>query len=307
MKILITGGLGHIGSKLIHSLKRGQFKEVTIMDNLLTQRYPSLFNLPSGTDFKFYERDICTADLNRYFKGVDVVIHLAAITDAASSFDKPDEVKRVNLYGTRRVAMACVRNRCKLFFPSTTSVYGTQDEIVDEGCALKGLKPQSPYAESKLKTEQLLLKFGQRYGLKFCICRFGTIFGTSIGMRFHTAVNKFIWQACLGEPITVWKTAFDQKRPYLYLGDAVNSISHIVRKGLFINEVFNVVTVNSTVRDITEAIRSFIPDLKIRFVTTRIMNQLSYEVSSEKFEDTGFKFNGRLRAGIAETIGILRG
>ena len=52
-------------------------------------------------------------------------------------------------------------------------------------------------------------------GLKGVSCRFGTIFGASPGMRFHTAVNKFCWQAVMGQPITVWSTAYDQKRPYL--------------------------------------------------------------------------------------------
>lgn len=64
MKILITGGCGHIGSKLMHAISSGQFEEVRIIDNLLTQRYPSLFNLPQEVKFMFYEDDICTADLD---------------------------------------------------------------------------------------------------------------------------------------------------------------------------------------------------------------------------------------------------
>ena len=63
MKILITGALGHIGSKLIHSLKPGEYAEVIMIDNLSTQRYASLFNLPEGVNFKFYEEDILKADV----------------------------------------------------------------------------------------------------------------------------------------------------------------------------------------------------------------------------------------------------
>jgi len=196
MKICITGALGHIGSKLIRELKHGQFSEIRIIDNLSTQRYPSLFNLP--VKVKFFEADILTTNLNEIFKGIDVVIHLAAITDAASSFDNPTLVNKVNYLGTQKVAKACIKNGCSLFFPSTTSVYGTQKGIVDEQGKLK---PQSPYAESKLKAENYLIK---QTKLKFVICRFGTIFGPSVGMRFHTAVNKFIWQAVMGQPLTVW-------------------------------------------------------------------------------------------------------
>src|ERR1700704_5984440 len=67
-------------------------------------------------------------------------------------------------------------------------------------------------------------------GLRCVIFRFGTIAGASIGMRFHTAVNKFAWQACLGIPITVWRTALHQKRPYLSLRDAVRALAFVLAR-----------------------------------------------------------------------------
>ena len=94
MKILITGALGHIGSGLIHSICPGQFDEVRLIDNLSTQRYASLFNLPKNINFNFIEGDILTLDLDKLFKGIDVVIHLAAITDATTSFDKKELVMK---------------------------------------------------------------------------------------------------------------------------------------------------------------------------------------------------------------------
>ena len=75
-KILITGALGHIGSKLIHDIKPEEFGEVILLDNMFTQRYSSLFHLPKGVNFKFLEEDILTADLEAIMKGVDVVIHV---------------------------------------------------------------------------------------------------------------------------------------------------------------------------------------------------------------------------------------
>lgn len=306
MKLLITGALGHIGSKLIHSIKPGQFEEVRLLDNLLTQRYSSLFNLPKGVNFKFFEEDICKADLDKYLKNTDVVIHLAAITDAVSTFDKKELVEEVNFVGTQKVAQSCINNNCKLIFPSTTSVYGTQSEIVDENCSEKDLRPQSPYAESKIKAENLLKKLGVNGKLKFVICRLGTIFGTSRGMRFHTAVNKFVWQACLDQPITVWKTAMDQKRPYLDLNDAMRAIYFIIENNVFTNEVYNIVTTNSTVREITDIIKTHVSDIRINYVDSPIMNQLSYIVSNEKFKKKGFIFSGDLKEGISDTVNLLK-
>ncbi len=306
MKLLITGALGHIGSKLIHSIKPGQFTEVRLVDNMMTQRYPSLFNLPRGVKFKFHEDDICRADLDKYFKGVDVVIHLAAITDAVSTFDRKELVEEVNYLGTKKVAGACLRNKCSLIFPSTTSVYGTQSEVVDEYCPPRDLKPQSPYAESKLKAEQLLMKLGKENNLRFVICRLGTIFGVSIGMRFHTAVNKFVWQACMNKPITVWRTAMNQRRPYLELDDAIKAFLHIIDRKLFSRETYNIVTINLTVAEIIEIIKNKKPGMKIEYVDCAIMNQLTYTVANDKFKRTGFKFKGDLKKGIFGTIGLLR-
>jgi len=306
MKLLITGAMGHIGSKLIHSIKPSQFTEVRLVDNMMTQRYPSLFNLPHGVKFKFYEDDICRADIDKYFKGVDVVIHLAAITDASSTLNKKELVEKVNYLGTKNVAEACLHNKCCLIFPSTTSVYGTQSDIVDEYCSPDDLKPQSPYAESKLKAEQLLIKLGKENKLKFVTCRLGTIFGISIGIRFHTAVNKFVWQACMNKPITVWRTAMNQRRPYLELNDAVKAFLHIIDRKLFSRETYNIVTVNSTVAEIIEIIKKKKPDMKVEYVDCAIMNQLTYTVANDKFKRTGFEFKGDLKKGIFGTIGLLR-
>jgi len=306
-KILITGALGHIGSKLIHSIKPGEFGEVCLIDNMLTQRYVSLFNLPKNVNFKFYEDDILKADIGVLLEGVGSVIHLAAITDAAGSFNRRDEIEKVNYDGTKRIAEACIDTATKLLFPSTTSVYGSQSTQVDERCPIEELQPQSPYAEYKLKSEQMLQEMGKNQGLQFVTCRFGTIFGTSIGMRFHTAVNKFCWQAVMGQPLTVWKTAMDQKRPYLGVDDAVQAIKFIIEKDLFDGEIYNIVSSNNTVRNIVDSIRESESDVKIKLVESEIMNQLSYNVSRSKFRNVGFKTESILHSSIQDTIELLNG
>ena len=308
MKIIITGALGHIGSRLIREIPITFPKaEIVMLDNLSTHRYCSLFNLPAHGLYRFLEADVLTFDLASVFAGADVVVHLAAITDAEGSFEIKDQVECVNFGGTERVAQACLQAGCALIFPSTTSVYGSQAETVDEDCPLSDLKPQSPYAESKLRAEQLLQALGKTGGLRFITCRFGTIFGTSLGMRFHTAVNKFCWQAVMGQPITVWRTALHQHRPYLDLGGAVEAIKFIIQRELYDRRVYNVVTTNTSVSRIVEIISVHVPDLSIQYVDTEIMNQLSYHVSNNRFRSRGFEFQGNLEQGISETIELLKG
>lgn len=308
MKIVVTGALGHIGSHLIRALP-GYFPDtiITLLDNLATQRFCSLFNLPSQGHYRFIEADVLNADLDSIFCGASVVVHLAAITNAAGSFQNKEQVEQVNFEGTERVARACIRTGTSLIFLSTTSVYGSHADIVDEDCSPEELKPQSPYAESKLRAERMLELLGQEQGLRFVICRFGTIFGVSPGMRFHTAVNKFCWQAVMQQPVTVWSTVLHQYRPYLDLNDAVEAILLIIRKELYDSRVYNVVTTNTSVHAIIEIISSFIPDVSIQYVDMEIMNQLSYHVDNRRFIDAGFISCGNLSEGIRETVELLKG
>jgi len=307
MKIVVTGGLGHIGSRLIRELPEAfPSAEIHNIDNLLTQRYPALFNLPANGKYRFYEEDIFKADLTSIFTGAAAVVHLAAITDAASSFGNAGEVERVNFEGTALVAQACAAVNVPLIFLSTTSVYGTQQQVVDESCSKDELKPQSPYAQAKIKAEECLTDLGQSRDLAFVILRFGTIFGASPGMRFHTAVNKFIWQAVQCKPITVWRTAYDQKRPYLDLTDGVRALCFVIKKKLFDRQIYNVLTINASVREIVEAIRSAAGELSIEYVDSQIMNQLSYNVANEKFSRLGFHFEGNLYKSIAESVALLK-
>lgn len=307
MKIIVTGALGHIGSRLIRVLPEAFPEcEVVMIDDLSTQRYASLFDLPGDARYRFQQDDVQKMDLAPLLAGADALVHLAAITDAASSFDKAEKVEEVNFTGTMRVAEQCAAAGVPFLFLSTTSVYGTQSDVVDEDCAESELQPQSPYATSKLQAERALEELGRTKGLRFITCRFGTIFGVSPGMRFHTAVNKFIWQACQGLPITVWRSALDQRRPYLDLEDGVRAINFIIERGLFDNRVYNVLTINATVREIVDAIRTHVPDLEVQLVDARIMNQLSYTVRADRFAATGFEVRGDLQRAVADTVRLLR-
>ncbi len=295
--ILITGALGHIGARIIREITP-RYTEIILLDNLQSQRYASLFDLPTNRTYTFIQEDIRTCDFDALLQNVEVVIHLAAITDAEGTFNKVQEVEAVNFEGLKRVADACLKHNVKLLFPSTTSVYGSAADTVDETSLLKA---QSPYAESKRKAEEYLLSLSKQ-GLQVIICRFGTIFGFSPGIRFHTAVNKFTWQAINGIPLGVWKTAYKQRRPYLYLVDCVRSINLILEQDLFDGEIYNILTSNFTVEHVVSVIKQFVPNLQINFVDSKIMNQLSYDVIDKKFRAKGFAPVGKLEEGIRETV-----
>jgi UDP-glucose 4-epimerase len=308
-KILVTGALGHIGSKLVRDLPKILKKsKITMIDNFITQRFSSLFNLEKHNKYKFYEIDVMKnmMELEKIIKKNDIVIHLAAITDAANSFNNPELVEKNNLNATKIIANICTKQKKKLIFISSTSVYGTQEKTVDENCKKSELQPQSPYAITKLKEEKIVRDLVKEKKLKAIICRFGTIYGFSPGIRFHTAVNKFCFQAVFNQPITIWKTAYNQKRPYLDLNDAVNAMSFIIKNNIFDGEIYNILTNNLTVKQVVNTIKKNIKKIKIKFVNNQIMNQLSYEVLNFKFKKKGFKFIGDHEKSIKKTISILK-
>ena len=302
MKIILTGCCGHIGSyisKNIHKIKR--VKEIILIDNFDTQRYPSLFNLNNKIKNYFFNIDVSKPKSLERFKNVDIIIHCASLTNAERSFSKKNEMVRNNFGCMKNVVNYCKKNKTKLIHISSTSVYGKQATIVNEDDN-SFVKPQSPYAEIKLLEENLLKKNKKK--LKFMSFRFGTIAGTSPGMRFHTAINKFCFNAALDQKIIVYKTAYNQYRPYLSIKDVFKLFKFCIEKNIFKNDVFNALSKNLTVKHDITMIKKYKKNVKIKFVNSKIMNQLSYHVDNNKLNNLGLKLNAKIEQDIKETLKI---
>ena len=305
MNLLITGGCGHIGSYIIeHIYKIKKIKKTIIIDNLKTTHVNSLFNTKKNSNLKFYIRDLTKADSLKDLKSIDYVIHLASMTNAAGSFNKKKEMYRNNLQCMKNIINFCIKKKAKLIHISSTSVYGKQTDIVDETCEKKYLQPQSPYADIKLMEENMLKL--ARNKIKYVSFRFGTISGISKGMRFHTAVNKFCLNAALNEPITVYKTALNQFRPYLALSDAFKLFKFTIENNFFKNDIYNALSENYTVNQILNKIKKYKKQIRIKFVSSPIMNQLSYHVDKKKINNEGFFFRNKIETDIKNTLNLLK-
>ncbi len=206
-----------------------------------------------------------------------------------------------NLNCLKTVINFCISNKVKLIHISSTSVYGKQADLVDETCEKRYLKPQSPYAKIKLIEENLLKR---QKKLKYTTFRFGTIAGVSKGIRFHTAVNKFCFNAALNENITVYKTALHQYRPYLSIRDAFKVFKFCIDNDFFKNDIYNALSGNFTVNQILKKIRKIKKKNKITFVKSKIMNQLSYHVDDTKLKNEGLKLNSNLEKDIKDTLNL---
>ncbi len=301
MKIIITGACGHIGSYVaenIHKIKK--VKNTLLIDNLKSNRVGSIFNLKKKNNLQFYIRDLNNIKALNEFKNVDCLIHCASMTNAEKSFGKEKEMYKNNLNCLKTVIKYCKKNDVKLIHLSSTSVYGKQAEIVDENCEKKYLKPQSPYAKIKLIEENMLKKSGKN--LKYVTFRLGTIAGVSKGIRFHTAVNKFCFNAALNQKIEVYKTALHQYRPYLSVRDAFKLFKFCIEKNFFKRDIFNAVSGNFTVNQIISKIKKKKKYIKIKLVSSEIMNQLSYHVDDKKIKNYGLRLNADLQKDVDDTL-----
>jgi UDP-glucose 4-epimerase len=308
MVVLVTGGAGYIGSKLIRDLSvNPEFdgRTIRVLDSMLRERYVSIMDLPREGRFEFLEGDIRNeADLKKAFIDVDMVVDLAGITNAPLSFERKELTFDVNVNGGRRVVERAVSAGVERYvYSSTASVYGPTKGVVGEDYACK---PISPYGESKLQGEKACLDASKLHGLNATVLRLGTVFGYSIGMRFDTVVDRFTYLACIGMPLTVWESAQNEKRPYLHVQDSVDALIFALTKSGMKGQIFNVIGENASRNWITSVITREVPGARVIITPTPNLNQVSYELDGSKVERHGFKPSHTLEQGVKEIVDKFR-
>lgn len=307
MTVLVTGGLGYIGSRLIreipdHPAYSGE--EIRILDNFRQPRYHALWDLPSYADYDMIRGDIRDADDRaEALEGVDTVFHLAAVTNAPETFDIPEKTWEVNHEAAVDLFEDARDAGVDEFINAVTcSVYGRTEEKITEDF---DCDPESPYGEAKLAAEQEMFKL-YNGEMELTGLRLGTVYGWTTGMRFDTVVDKFAWLAAMGNPLTVYEGAEDQKRPYLHVQDAVRSML-FAGANLGDGEAYNVVGQNGRLQDVVDAIKKHFPDVEIGYTEAEQLNQLSYIVSDEKIRKEGFETAYTLDQGVEELADKFRG
>ena len=125
--VLITGGLGFIGSHIADELINEN--KVIIIDNMSSGKVNNLEN-PDHKNLTIIEKDINDVNLNEVLKNIDYVFHLAAMASVPLSIDNPEKCTRDNLIGTIKLLDACKANNVKkIIFSSSSSVYGDNENI----------------------------------------------------------------------------------------------------------------------------------------------------------------------------------
>jgi len=230
---VVTGGAGFIGSHLSNLLYKNNYNVIVYDD----------FSNGSGKGNLYKEIKIVKGSIlnikkfRAVIKKADVVFNLA-VKPLTMSFDKPEEVVRVNDYGTYQVAKICTENKCKLIHISSSEVYGTALTIPMK--EEHQLIPHTIYAGSKAASEVYVRGFEKTYGLKSVIVRPFNSYGEYMRIDLYAAViPKFVERIKKNRSFTIHGSG-KQTRDFTYVGDTCNGIMLADQNKNAIGGIFNI-------------------------------------------------------------------
>lgn len=187
MRYIVTGGAGFIGNNIVKKLvARGD--DVTVIDNLNTGKEE---NLKSVIDkITFLKDSILNRELlEKQSQNIDGIFHQAALASVQDSFSKPDEYHDVNVNGTENILKLAKKNDFRVIYASSSSVYGNPERIPIKESDKKN--PINPYAETKLKQDQLAIKYSEM-GVKVIGLRYFNVFGKGQSKEYAGVLKLFL-------------------------------------------------------------------------------------------------------------------
>ena len=301
-RVLVTGGCGYIGSALVPSLlDDSRVDEVVVFDSLVTGSPANLAG--SVTDALTFRRgDVREyGDVESAIRDVDAVIHLAAITGAASTHDRRAETFAVNCDGTENVLTAAGKFGIdNVVVASSCNNYGRAASTdIDEETPQN---PLNPYAESKVAAEELLGEAVDEYGFDGTALRMSTNYGWSPGVRFNLVVNHFVFRGLTNRPLTVYGDGSNW-RPFIHVRDAARAYAHAaLEPDQWLQQVYNVGLndANYRISEIAEIVREELDrELNVTYLEDEHPGP-SYHVNFDRLDETGFEPEWTLRDGIRD-------
>tara|TARA_Y100000590_G_scaffold468142_1_gene649692 strand:+ start:803 stop:1750 length:948 start_codon:yes stop_codon:yes gene_type:complete len=249
-KIIITGGLGFIGSKLIKKLKKNY--QIIVLDNFYTNSVKTIDGIK-----------IVKCDLTNYkslkkinIKNVYCLVHLAGQSSGPKSFNVPELDLKLNLLSTINVVNFCKQNKIKkIIFSSTFTVYGdvkNKKKISEnEKC-----DPKSFYAISKYVSEKYLAELCKKYKIGWNILRFFNVYGPGQDLsRTDQGIVSIFLDLIRNNNKIVVQGSLNRFRDLIYIDDVINSIILLVKDKKHLNEIYNIGTgKKTTIKDLINKI-----------------------------------------------------
>ena len=248
MKYVVTGGAGFIGSHLTEKLiKQGDV--VTVLDNLNTGKEKNLELVKEKIEF-VKGSILDTKLLEEITKNVDGVFHQAALASVQDSFTKPDEYYDVNVNGTENIFKLSKKYGFKVVYASSSSVYGNPTRIPTKES--DDTNPINPYAETKLKAEELAIQYS-KMGINVIGLRYFNVFGKRQSKEYAGVIKLFLEQIRNELPPKINGNG-TQSRDFVHVNDVVDANIMSMNSDVT-HEFFNVGTNSSiTILDLAKTV-----------------------------------------------------
>jgi len=268
-RILVTGGLGFIGSNLVDRLISTD--EVTVLDDLSSGRIGNVTQHLENPKFRLVRGSILDPDtIDNALEGASAVVHLAAVVSVALSVEKPLLVHRVNVEGTLNILESCLRRSVDRFvFASSAAVYG--NDLTPPFREDYQSNPSNLYGATKEAGEAYVKAYAETHDLKTVILRLMNVYGPRRSPGPYAGViAKFAEATSLGKPLMVYGDG-EQTRDFIHVSDAVEAMASAVHKDQAIGHTFNIGTGKPTTINKLAGIFSRLTDsgCQINHVETR--------------------------------------
>jgi nucleoside-diphosphate-sugar epimerase len=307
--VLVTGGCGYIGSALVPQLRADpRVDRVTVLDDLSDGSPRALEGTLGGDAVRFRQGDVREyGDVEAATRGADVVVHLAAVTGAASTHGRREETFEANYEGTRNVSNAAGKVGVDtLVFASSCNVYGRAtstdiDETVEPA-------PINPYAESKLEAESLVREACDEFGMDGTALRMSTVYGDAPGVRFNLVVNHFVFRALTGRALTVYGDGSNW-RPFVHVRDAARAYREAaLAPEEWPADVYNVGSNagNYRIEEIASVVAEAVADVDVTYLEDEHPGP-SYHVCFDRLQETGYECEWTLREGVRDLAEVFHG
>jgi len=299
-KIIITGGLGYIGTELckLYSGVSWHHKIVVLDNRFISERVSQIRNW----NMEFIQGDILDTNLiKKICEDADVIHHLAGITavprtKSESSYEQDKNIREVGEKGTKNI-LDVISDKCKIIFPSTHVVYEGIGEIktdIEEG---EKTKPVLSYSTSKAINEDQLKKSGKNY----VILRLGSVYGYSTdSMRIDIMPNLFSKIASQNGTLKLFAGG-RQIKSLVPLIDVARCFKFMEEKDSIKSEIFNLTKDTLTVKEVANICKKYNSKITLTETNDEVPN-LGFSLSNKKLKTTGFDFLYNLDLNIKEMI-----
>jgi len=299
-KIIITGGLGYIGTELckLYSGVSWHHQVIVIDNRFISERVNQLRNW----NIEFIHGDILNKDLIRkHCEYADVVHHLAGITDVPrtkneASVEQDKKIKEVGEKGTQNI-LDVINKNCKIIFPSTHVVYEGINKVRTDIKEDEPTKPILSYSSSKAVNEDQLKKSGKNY----IILRLGSVYGYSTDtMRIDIMPNLFSKTASQNGTLKLFAGG-RQIKSLVPLVDVARCFKFMEEKNEITSEIFNLTKDTLSVKEVAQVCKKHNPKITLKETNDEVPN-LGFSLSNKKLLKTGFEFLYNLDQNIKEMI-----